>query len=226
MRKCERSKEHWSSYLQPVMNNVCRTTFTSLPQDKREDYEELKRALLATYSTEYIKVGAAFWTYEREKGQSFPQMEKKLTRLAQRFCMKKTVEETVDAKCWRSCCSPSQHQQQRMSGELNQTLLPRQHKWLKSSSRTLGTVLITQSGQESQLTDGTRMGAMGRVNPRTSERRFQIYNQATTGRRKRTPNQTRTLTNPNFGTRRKVSNALVAMHGDMCVAIAHRRCCL
>ena len=53
-------------------------------------------ALLSTCSTEHIRVGAAFWTYERLKGQTFPQMERKLSRLGQRFALKKTPEETLD----------------------------------------------------------------------------------------------------------------------------------
>lgn len=97
MKKLQKTEELWSSYLQPVMNNACRTVFTSMPQDKREDYEELKKALLTTCSTEHIRVGAAFWTYERQKGQTFPQMERKLTRLGHRFAKKNTVEETIDA---------------------------------------------------------------------------------------------------------------------------------
>ena len=97
MKKLKKEEGLWSSYLQPVMNNVCRTVFTSVPQDKREDYTELKKALLSTCSTEHIRVGAAFWTYERQKGQTFLQMERKLTRLGQRFALKKTPEETLDA---------------------------------------------------------------------------------------------------------------------------------
>ena len=43
-------REELCSYLQPVMNNACRTMFKSMPQDKRADYEELKKVLLATCS--------------------------------------------------------------------------------------------------------------------------------------------------------------------------------
>ena len=85
----------WSSYLQPVMNNACRTVFASMPKEDRENYGKLKQSLLATCSTEHIRVGAAFWTYERQKGQTFPQMERKLTRLGHRFAKKSTVEETI-----------------------------------------------------------------------------------------------------------------------------------
>jgi hypothetical protein len=96
MQKLGKAEHLWSSYLQPVMNNTCRTVFTSMPQDKRDDYKELKKALMSTCSTEHIRVGAAFWTYERQKGQTFPQMERKLTRLGQRFALKTTPEETLD----------------------------------------------------------------------------------------------------------------------------------
>ena len=34
MRNLGKTEDLWSSYLQPVMNNACRTVFTSMPQHK------------------------------------------------------------------------------------------------------------------------------------------------------------------------------------------------
>ena len=51
MRNLGKTEDLWSSYLQPVMNNVCTTVFTSMPQHKREVYQELKMAILSTCST-------------------------------------------------------------------------------------------------------------------------------------------------------------------------------
>ena len=121
MKNLGKTEDLWSSYLQPVMNNACRMVFTSMPQHKREVYQELKMALLSTCSTESIRVGAAFRTYERQKGQTFPQMERKLSRLGQRFALKKN-------SFWRSYCRPYQCQRLRMSGEPSQRQPLQQHR--------------------------------------------------------------------------------------------------
>jgi hypothetical protein len=94
-------------------------------------------------STEHIGVGAAFWTYERQKGQAFPQMERK-------FSKDNTRGNLVLKR-------PYQHQQPPMSGVPSQTQLLLQHRLLRNSSRIRAIALIIHDGPGSPMTDGTKI---------------------------------------------------------------------
>ena len=80
----------------PLLNDGCRTAATHLEPDEREVYDTLKEELISTSSESARRPGEAFWTLEREKGQTFPQFVRILSRLANRFATGETIREAVD----------------------------------------------------------------------------------------------------------------------------------
>ena len=163
--------------------------------------------------------------YER---QTFPQMERKLSRLGQRFALKKNQRRLWMHSFWRSCCRLYQRQRLRMSGEPSQRQPLQQHRQPRNSSGTRATALITRSGWESLGIGGPEM--MGTrtvgVGLRMTWRKHPTSNGVIGNATATGTHSARAMTYSNFGTRRKVPNAFDVKPGDTQSASVHPKYCL
>ena len=81
MERLKVPNDGWSSHLMPLLNDECRATASFLSPDDRERYATLKEELISTSCENVRRASETFWTLERKKGQSLPQVVKILTRL-------------------------------------------------------------------------------------------------------------------------------------------------
>ena len=89
-------REEWSIHLSPLLNDDCRLVTLHLEPEERADYDTVKEELISNSPNNARRAGETFWSLERKKGQTFPQVARILTRLSQRFAVKDTVKESLD----------------------------------------------------------------------------------------------------------------------------------
>ena len=96
MKKRGISQEEWSTHLSPLLNDDCRLVTLHLEPEERAQYDTVKEELISNSPNSARRAGETFWTLERKKGQTFPQVARILTRLSHRFAAKETVKESLD----------------------------------------------------------------------------------------------------------------------------------
>ena len=89
--------ELWMSFLRPLLNTNCRDALLGLPAHKRNHYETVRELILDQCGIRHSRLGDTFCRFQRSKGETFGQVERKLQRLLDQFMReKKTKREALD----------------------------------------------------------------------------------------------------------------------------------
>lgn len=90
-------RKTWIAHLRPILNDKCRDVLWSLSPGSRDDYATVRGELLDKCGVRQARQADLFWNYQRQKGQSYAEMGRKVKRMITRvYAPATTVEEAAD----------------------------------------------------------------------------------------------------------------------------------
>lgn len=90
-------RKTWIAHLRPILNDKCRDVLWSLSRGSREDYATVRGERLDKCGVRQARQADLFWNYQRQKGQSYAEMGRKVKRMITRvYAPATTVKEAAD----------------------------------------------------------------------------------------------------------------------------------